>query len=118
MLSAAGIGVERHDAHFATDTPDDVWIAEVARRGWVGVSHNRRIRYMPNEVRAVFDSGLALLILVGQARTADLATNFVRTIDRIERFVASHRPPYIAKVFRPAPADVQRNPAAAGRIEM
>ena len=34
-LIAAGIRVERHDAHFAPDTADEEWIAEIGRRGYV-----------------------------------------------------------------------------------
>lgn len=37
-LERAGFVVERHDLHFEPDTPDEVWIPQVAQRGWVIVS--------------------------------------------------------------------------------
>jgi hypothetical protein len=118
LLAEAGVSVEPHHAHFAHDTPDDVWIAEVARRGWVAVTHNRRIRYTPNEVEAVFNSGLAMLVLIGRANTSDLAANFARTLPRVERFLARHDPPFIAKVFRPSASEIERSQMARGRIEL
>jgi hypothetical protein len=118
VLAAAGVSVETHHRHFAPDAEDDEWIPAVAERGWIAVTHNKRIRYTPNELTAVFDSGLGLIALIGQATTLDLAHNFVRTHQRIELFVAEHQAPYIAKVYRPPPREVERNPDAAGRIEI
>ncbi len=46
----------------------------------IAVSHNSRIRYVPNELEAVKRFKVALLILVGQATTAQLAHNFVQTL--------------------------------------
>jgi hypothetical protein len=115
ILEVAGISVQPHHRHFRHDTEDEVWIREVARRGWIALTHNDRIRYTPNQVQAVFESGLALLILVGHATTRDLADNFVATRSRVDAFLERHQPPYIAKVYRAGPGA----PAgAAGRIEM
>lgn len=118
ILRTAGIAVEAHHDHFAPDAEDDEWIPTVAARGWVALTHNHRIRYTPNEIRSVFDHGLALLVVAGHSTTTDLAHNFVRTLPRVERFLDRHVPPYIAKVYRAAPSDLERNPLAAGHIEM
>lgn len=53
ILSAAGLQVERHADHFAPDASDEEWLALVGSRGWVAVSHDRRIRYKPYELGAV-----------------------------------------------------------------
>jgi hypothetical protein len=89
----------------------------VGERGWVAVTHNKRIRYQPNELEAVIAHRVALLVIVGNAPFRDLAASFVATRVRIERFVASHVPPYVAKVYRAAPDILARNPAAPGSIE-
>ena len=52
-LRAAGIAFERHRDHFAEDTEDVAWIAEIGRRGWVAVTRDQRIRRRPNELAAV-----------------------------------------------------------------
>jgi hypothetical protein len=113
ILIAGGLTVERHVDHFAPDTPDEIWLAEIGKRGWVALTHDRRIRYKPNERDAVLRYRVALLVIVGNAPFPDLAHAFVATIPRIEHFLASHRPPFIAKVYRPPPHLVE-----SGRIEL
>lgn len=50
-LREAGLQVERHADHFQPATPDEVWLPEVGRRGWVVLTHDERIRYKPVSVR-------------------------------------------------------------------
>ena len=104
--------------HFAPDTPDEVWLAEVGKRGWIALTHDSRIRYKPNERDAVMRHGVGLLVIVGNAPFPDLARAFVATLPRIEHFLACHAPPFIAKVYRPSPADIRRHSAAPGRVEL
>lgn len=111
-LRDAGISVERHDDHFKQSTPDVQWIAEVARRRWIAVTRDKRIRYKPNEITAVMDASLQLLVIVGDASSAALASNFVASIARIDAFFADHPGPVIARLYRPSPGR-----AASGSIE-
>lgn len=129
ILKGAGLQVERHADHFAPDTADEVWLAETARRGWVAISHDTRIRYKPNELNAVVTHNAALLVVIGAARYADLARSFVATAPKILTFVATHERPFIAKVYRasgtqagdpaaPSPGHVQLwYPASAPKPE-
>jgi hypothetical protein len=118
ILKAGGLTVERHVDHFADETPDEEWLAEVGRRNWIALTHNRRIRYTPNERDAVMRHRVGLLVIVGKAPYPDLARAFVATLPRIEAFLAGHRPPFIAKVYRPSPAEVARHSASPGRVEL
>jgi hypothetical protein len=118
ILQAAGIEVERHRTHFADDAPDVEWIAEVARRGWVAITHDKAISRRPNERDAVMSAGLGMLIMVGAAPYPELAQNFVATRARIESFVRKHEPPYIARVYRPTPSELARKRKPVGRVEL
>jgi hypothetical protein len=117
ILKAGGLAVERHRDHFPADCPDEVWLAEIGRRGWVALTHDARIRYKPNELSAVVRHGVRLLVIVGKARLPDLARSFVATRRLIEAFIERTAPPFIAKVYRARPEEVAANPAAPGRIE-
>ena len=64
------------------------------------------------------DRDLGKLVMVGHAPHAELARGFVNTQARILRFVEQRTPPYIAKVYRPLTSDLEKNPAAPGRIEL
>lgn len=118
ILHAAGLRVERHADHFQHDTPDEVWLREVGKKGWIAVTHDGRIRYKPNEKNAVVENNVALLVIVGHAPFPELAKAFVATESKIRDFIAAHEPPYIAKVYRPAATAVVADPAAPGRIEL
>ncbi len=118
ILKAEGLTVERHDEHFRPDTPDEDWLEEAGKRGWVALTHNSRIRYTPNELAAVTRHRVRLLVIVGKTPLPDLARSFVATRAVIETFLNGHADgPLIAKVYRPAPADLAMNSAAPGQIE-
>ncbi|MBI3703558.1 MAG: hypothetical protein HY244_06880 [Rhizobiales bacterium] len=118
ILRAGGLVVERHIDHFAPDTPDDVWLAEVGRRGWIALTHDRRIRYKPNERDAVMRYSVGLLVIVGAAPFADLARAFLATLPSIEHFLEHQKPPFIAKVYRPSPNDTVQRGESPGRVEL
>jgi hypothetical protein len=117
ILKDGGLMVERHADHFAPDTPDEVWLAEVGGRGWIALTHDSRIRYKPNERDAVIRHGVSLLVIVGKAPFPELARSFVATLPSVEHFLAGHNPPFIAKVYRPSPADLRQG-STAGRVEL
>jgi hypothetical protein len=118
ILRSAGLTVERHADHFTEQTPDEVWLEAVGGRGWIALTHDRRIRYKPNERDAVMRHRVALLVIVGAAPFPDLARAFVTSLAVIERFLAHHEPPFIAKVYRPSPTAIARRNTAPGRIEL
>ena len=118
ILRAAGLSVERHADHFEHDCPDADWLREVGRRGWIAVTHDRRIRYKPNELAAVILHRVPLIVVVGSAPFSQLAQSFVATYSRIDGFLKSHAPPYIAKIYRPSAGDLAKDSAAPGRIEL
>jgi hypothetical protein len=117
ILRSAGLAVEGHADHFAPDTPDDVWLAEVGRRGWIALSHDQRIRYKPNERDAVMRHRVGLLVIIGAAPFPNLAHSFVATIPAVERFLTVHPRPFIAKVYRASP-DASKSSVLPGRVEL
>jgi len=96
ILRSSGLNVERHGDHFAPVTPDAEWLEVVGDRGWIAITHDRRIRYKPNERDAVMLHRVALLVVVGAAQFPDLARAFVATLPRIEHFLTEHERPFIA----------------------
>jgi hypothetical protein len=118
ILADAGIVVERHGDVFPPEGSDEQWLEHCGTKGRIAVSHNSRIRYVPNELEAVKRFKVPLLILVGQVTTAQLAHNFVRTLPRIEAFLDGRSPPFIGKVYRAMPAELAKSAAAPGRVEL
>jgi hypothetical protein len=118
ILAEAGIAVERHGNLFTPDGSDEQWLEHCGQHQRIAITHNSRIRYVPNELAAVKRFGVQLLIVVGQAPTAELARNFVHTLPRIESMLAAHTPPFILKVYRASPAELARDATASGRVEL
>ena len=117
ILKAAGLTVKKHRDHFAPQCPDEEWLRSIGEWGWIALTHDRRIRYKPNERDAVVRHRVALFVIIGHAPHAKLAHAFVNTLPRIKSFIERHHPPYIAKVHRPSPAETSRHSAAPGRVE-
>jgi len=118
LLAEAGLAGARHGDLFPPDGSDEQWLEHCGRQGWVADTHNSRIRYVPNELAALIRFRVMLLVIVGKAPTADLAHNFMQTRPRIESLLDTLAAPAIVKVYRPAPAELLRVPATAGRVEL
>lgn len=117
-LEAAGLRVQRHHDHFASDAPDEEWLPAVAARGWIVVSGDKRLLKRPLEVAAIRRSKAIVLILVGNdAPAIELATNFVNTYSKIEATLTTMKGPAVAKVYRPSPRDLVFE-GKAGSIEV
>jgi PIN like domain len=118
ILASAGLSVKRHDDLFPPDCSDERWLAHIGKSRWIAITHNARIRYMPNELDAVVRHAVALLVVVGKAPLKDVAENFVATMPRISEFLEKHEPPLIAKVYRPVPAEIAKDSGAPGSITL
>jgi len=106
LLRSAGIVVHAHADYFRHDTPDHDWLPQVAGRGWIVLTNDRKIRSRALEVRAVMTSGARVLALVGGSLTAmELGQNFVNTLGQVESFTAAHPAPWIARMYRPNPVE-------------
>lgn len=105
-LRAHGLIVHAHSEYFAQDAEDEDWIPQVGERGWVIVAADKMVLHRPLELAAVMRSSARFINMTGgHAKALHLAVNFVNTIDRIERFIQTHPPPFIASVNRPSPVD-------------
>lgn len=112
ILSEAGLDVRRHADLFPANCADEEWLAHVGANGWIAVTHDARIRYKPNEKKAVLTNDVRLLVVVGRAPYPELARNFVATLDKINAFVESQPAPWIAKVYRPDGGGVGEAPGS------
>lgn len=100
-LREAGARVEVHDHHYDQGCPDQEWLADVGSRGWVVLTKDRRIYYRQLERLAVAEARVRMFVLTaGDLGGAQMATAFVRALTAMERFAATHDPPFIATVSR------------------
>lgn len=113
VLRSAGLQVERHHDLFPETFADEEWLRHVGEKGRVAITHDARIRYKPNELAAVQRYRVALFVVIGKLPYPKLAENFVYSL---KQFLSQHKPPFIAKVYRPSPAELAKNAKVPGTI--
>lgn len=119
ILRNAGLTVEKHDDHFDQNTTDDVWLPAVGQRGWIALSRNADIYYQNNERDAMFRAGTRLFIVIGSKATfPDLANNLVTCLHKIEQFLKTHPPPFIARIYLPTPEQRLRGSRKSGEVKL
>jgi predicted nuclease of predicted toxin-antitoxin system len=100
-LQAAGADVRVHSDYFAHDEDDEVWLPQVARRRWVILTKDKRIRRRPIEKQALLASGARAFVLTsGSLRGEEMADLFVKRLRRMERVARNTNPPFVAAVTR------------------
>lgn len=118
ILADSGLSVERHMDLFRQDGTDEEWLEHCGENDRVAITHNSRIRYVPNQIAAIRRFKVRLLVVVGHATNALLAENFVKSLDKIELLIDGRRGPLIVKIYRPTPAEVRKSTNARGRAEV
>lgn len=100
-LRAAGLTVELHDDHFADDTADEVWLAEVGVRCWVVLTKDKAIRRKPWERQVVMEAKVRLFTLPsGNMTGQEMAETFLENRLRMARFLKQQDAPFVAVVSR------------------
>ena len=100
-LLSANISVEVHDSHFPTDAKDEHWLPEVARRGWIVLTKDRRFHNRVLEISAIANSKAKVFKLtVGNLQGREMAEIFVKASQKISRVASSNSAPFIATVNR------------------
>jgi hypothetical protein len=75
-----------HDDHFAQNTPDEIWLTEIGKRGWVLLTKDPRIRTNELERRALLDNNVAAFMLGrGEVSGARMVDVFIKALDGMHR---------------------------------
>lgn len=95
------MNVEVHDDHYPQDTPDEVWLWGVGDNGWVVLTKDDQIRYRPLERRALMAAGVRAFVLAARNLNAlEMGRVFVAALPAMQKLLARHKGPFIAKVTR------------------
>lgn len=96
-----GERVEWLRGYYPENTPDTVWIPEVAAKGWIAIARDKKIRTRPAEVEARIRSGLSIVFFTQRNDPADIWAWGELVVLRwrdIKDFAASHKRPFVASV--------------------
>lgn len=100
-LRDSGWAIELHDDHFPQNTKDVDLLPEVARRGWVFLTQDAKIRYRTAEKDAWLRAGLRVFVVV----TANLGAEATFAIlekarKRMESVTAEESAPFIYRIAK------------------
>lgn len=91
--------MEVHDEHFARDEEDRVWLKTIGERGWVVLTKDQRLRYLPLEIAALRASKARVFVLTaGNLRGIEIAAVFVAALPGICKVLHSLPGPFVARV--------------------
>lgn len=81
---------------FPQGTADAEWMAALAKRQWIVLTKDERIRYRPLELNALKTAGLRVFVLVaGNLRGVEMADVLASAVDRIIQAAHENTGPYL-----------------------
>ena len=101
-LEARGWNVERHDDHFAQNTPDDVILRALADRSWIFLTQDKKIRTRGPERRILLDYGIRTISIASTANLSSAATIETLTLaeEAIFKAIDAETAPYVIAVYK------------------
>lgn len=102
-LREAGAKVEIHDDHLPQDATDEDWLRYVGTRNWVVLTQDDRIRFHSHERQALLQARVRAFVLTAKGlRGEENGAIIVKALPAIQRVLAKHSGPFIAKITRGA----------------
>ena len=86
--------------HFLGGTPDIDWIPAVAQRGWIVLTHNKRMRHNRLERDMIMSSGSRVIVISTGNTRAEMAEILLTSRARVLEFILRHEPPLVARLYR------------------
>ena len=85
--------------HFNRGTADDIWIPNVAARGWFIITRDTRIRWRRVELDALERSGAGVFVVRGKALSgAGLIDAVLAALPKIKAAAQTRRRPFVCAV--------------------
>jgi hypothetical protein len=107
-LRTAGVAAIAHDELFDADCADEVWLEHCGREKFVALTRDGRIRYNALAKRAIRRFKVGLFVLVsGKLQGREQAELLVRLLPKIQRVSKKSRRPFIARLYKSEPVDVE-----------
>ncbi|MGO9588612.1 MAG: hypothetical protein ACLP3K_01025 [Candidatus Acidiferrales bacterium] len=100
-LQQNGIKHERHLTHFASGTPDHVWLPFVGQNQWVLLTRDQAIRYRNIEHSRVVRYNIREFVFkAGNLHKQELARVLIIAIPKMREVCRKYKPPFIASITK------------------
>lgn len=100
-LKKRGLNVVIHDDYFLPDAKDEVWLKYVAKKQWIVITKDKRIKNRKSEIDLVMKNNVKMFV-VRQANLTgeEIAKILIDALVKISKFIKITKPPFIATITR------------------
>ena len=96
-LKVGGLRIEPYAAHFESDhVADGEWLRFVGERGWVALTHNKKIRWERDELSDLMTYGVKAFFIIGKGPHPAFAAAVLMNIHKVKKLIrqesAHHSP--------------------------
>jgi len=100
-LKKRGLNVVIHDDYFPPDVKDEVWLKYVAKKQWIVITKDKRIKNRKSEIDLVMKNNVKMFV-VRQANLTgeEIAKILIDALVNISKFIKKIKPPFIATITR------------------
>lgn len=100
-LKKRGLNVVIHDDYFPPDAKDEVWLKYVAKKQWIVITKDKRIKNRKSEIDLVMKNNVKMFV-VRQANLTgeEIAKILIDALVNISKFIKKTKPPFIATITR------------------
>ncbi len=95
-------GVLWLEDEFPHDVPDQEWLAAAGEKGWLVITHDRKVRTRPGERRAIMEHGVGCFILTYKQdlRKEEIVALIAENLEEMERRFEETPRPFIYTVSK------------------
>lgn len=98
-LRSDGVSVIIHDERFQPNTPDEVWLTEAGKNGWIILTKDKNIRFRSIEKEALIAAKSRAFVLTSGNLTGQQMLDVIREqMIRILRYIKKNDAPFIARI--------------------
>jgi hypothetical protein len=72
----------------------------MAPRGWIALTHNKRIRWERDELDDLMRYGVKAFFIIGKGPHPEYAPAVLRNLHKIRRLIRRHSEPFIARIYQ------------------
>lgn len=98
-LQAKGAQVETHRDYYEDDEADEVWLPEVAAKGWIIISQDQFNELERQAIRNA--NGRAFLIVHGEMKGEEEAAMIAAALPKMLRILKANKAPFVARLYNP-----------------
>jgi hypothetical protein len=100
-LREGGLKVEAYHEHFVLDNvPDGEWLRLVGAKGWIALSHNKRIRYERDELDDLMSYRVKAFFIIGKGPHRAFAAAVLRNLRKVLRLLRENEDPFVARIYQ------------------